>query len=63
MEFRHPMNKQLRISKQLLTEEIGGDALNYYKYEDKINKVKLEEVKALSKLKGYSFVALLPEEG
>jgi len=44
----------------LLQEEIGGDALNYYKYEDKINKVKLSEVKMLSKLKGYSFVALVP---
>ena len=44
----------------LLQEEIGGDALNYYKYEDYINKVKLKEVKELSKIKGYSFVALLP---
>jgi predicted Zn-dependent peptidase len=45
----------------LLSEEMGGDALNYYKYEENINKVKLNEVKQLSKLKGYSFVALVPE--
>jgi len=45
---------------ELLQEEIGGDALNYYKYEDYINKVKLKDVRELSKLKGYSFVALLP---
>tara|TARA_Y100000310_G_C20668105_1_gene808743 strand:+ start:981 stop:2177 length:1197 start_codon:yes stop_codon:yes gene_type:complete len=45
---------------ELLQEEIGGDASNYYKYEDKINKVKLKDVRELSKLKGYSFVALVP---
>ncbi len=45
---------------ELLLEEIGGDAENYYKYEDNINKVKLKDVRNLSKLKGYSFVALVP---
>ena len=45
---------------ELLLEEIGGDAENYYKYEDNINKVKLGDVQNLSKLKGYSFVALVP---
>ncbi|MEK6859606.1 MAG: pitrilysin family protein [Nanoarchaeota archaeon] len=44
----------------LLSEEIGGNAENYYDYEKMINKVKLEDVRNLSKLKGYSFVALLP---
>jgi len=45
---------------ELLLEEIGGDAENYYKYEENINKVKLKEVQDISKLKGYSFVALVP---
>lgn len=45
----------------LIQEEIGGDAKNYYKYEDNINSIKLEEVRKLSKLKGYSFVALIPD--
>jgi len=45
---------------ELLLEEIGGDAENYYKYEDNVNKVKLRDVRDLSKLKGYSFVALVP---
>lgn len=45
----------------LLHEEIGGNAENYYKYEDNINKVNLKDVRNLSKLKGYSFVALVPE--
>ncbi len=45
---------------ELLQGEIGGDAEEYYKYEDRINSVKLKEVQELSKLKGYSFVALVP---
>lgn len=44
----------------LLSEEIGGNAENYYDYEEMINRVRLEDVRNLSKLKGYSFVALLP---
>ena len=46
---------------ELLLEEIGGNAEDYYKYEEEINKVKLQSVRDLSKLKGYSFVALVPE--
>ena len=45
---------------ELLQEEIGGDAANYYKYEEDINSVKLNQVRELSKLKGCSFVALVP---
>jgi len=46
---------------ELLQEEIGGNAENYYKYEEKINSVKLQQVRSLSKLKGYSFTALVPK--
>ncbi|MDP2924825.1 MAG: pitrilysin family protein [Nanoarchaeota archaeon] len=46
---------------ELMQEEIGGNAENYYGYEDGINKVKLKEVQDLSKIKSYSFVALLPD--
>ena len=46
---------------ELLQEEIGGNAENYYNYEKEINKVKLEDVRNLSKLKGFSFVVLVPE--
>jgi len=45
----------------LLQEEIGGDAGEFYKYEEKINSIKLQDVKNLSKPKGYSFVVLVPE--
>jgi predicted Zn-dependent peptidase len=46
---------------ELLQEELGGDAGNYYKYEEEIAKVNLKEVQDLSKLKGHSFVSLVPE--
>jgi predicted Zn-dependent peptidase len=46
---------------ELLAEELGGNAENYYKYEEEISKVKLKEVQKLSNLKGYSFVVLVPE--
>ncbi len=45
---------------ELLHEEIGGNAGNYYKYEENVDKVRLEDVRKLSKLKNYSFVALVP---
>ena len=44
----------------LLHEETGGNAENYYKYNQGINSVSLKDVRELGKLKGYSFVALLP---
>jgi len=44
----------------LLQEEIGGNAENYYKYEENINKASLKQVRELSNLKNYSFVALIP---
>ena len=46
---------------ELLQEELGGNSENYYEYEKEINKVKLKQVQNLSKIKNYSFVALIPE--
>lgn len=46
---------------ELLQEEIGGSAENYYNYEKNVSRIKLEDVRKLSELKGYSFVALVPE--
>jgi len=45
----------------LLQEEIGGDSSEYYNYEERIGKIRLDDVRVLSKLKGFSFVALVPE--
>jgi len=44
----------------LLQEELGGNAGNYYRYEEMISKTRLKDVRELSKLKGYSFIALVP---
>jgi len=45
----------------LLQEEIAGNAKEFYEYEDKINFVKLKQVQEISKIKKYSFSALIPE--
>jgi len=45
----------------LLYYEIDSDAKNFYEFEKNIKEVKLEDVKDLAKLKGYSFFALVPE--
>ena len=44
----------------LLQEELGGNAKQYYHYEENINKIRLRDVRQLSKLAGYSFVSLVP---
>ena len=43
----------------LMLEEAAGDAEEYYKYDDKINAVKLKEVKEI-KLKNFSSFSLVP---
>jgi predicted Zn-dependent peptidase len=45
----------------LLLEEIGGNSEEYYQYDERISGVKLDEVRALSRLLGFSFAALVPE--
>lgn len=44
----------------LIHEEIFGNAEDFYKYEEEINKVKLEETRKLGKIKNYSSIALIP---
>jgi len=48
---------------ELLFEELFGDAEEYYKHDQKINSVTLEEVKALAKelIKEYSTAAIVPK--
>jgi len=50
-----------QVMMELITEENSGNSEEYYKYEQKIQEIKLEDVKELAKLKGYSFIALVPE--
>jgi len=44
----------------LINEEIAGDAEDFYEYDSIISKVKLEDVRNISKQKGYSSVMLVP---
>ena len=59
--------KQISLEKcdstmiDLLQEEIGGNSEDYYKYEENISKVSLEEVRKLGNLKEFSFSALIPD--
>jgi len=59
--------KQINLEKcdstmiDLLQEEIGGNSEDYYKYEENINNVKLEEVRKLGNLREFSFSALIPD--
>jgi len=52
--------ESVNVMNSLVQEELAGDAREFYRYEDKINSVKLEEVRKLSKIKGYSSIALVP---
>ncbi|MEX0932648.1 MAG: pitrilysin family protein [Candidatus Pacearchaeota archaeon] len=46
----------------ILSAEIDGNAESFYEFEEKILKVKIEDVKELAKIKDYSFFALVPED-
>lgn len=50
------------VMNALMLEEASGDAEEYYKYEDKISSVKLQNVKDISNLKTYSSFSLIPKE-
>ena len=49
------------VMSELLFEELRGNAEEYYKYEDRIRNVKLNDVKRLAKIKKYSTAVLVPE--
>ncbi len=50
-----------KTAEELLFEEYFSNAENFYKFEQHINDVKLWQVKALAKIKAYSFAAIVPE--
>jgi len=50
-----------RVSDNLLREQLIGDAREYYKYNEKISAVTLEDIKKIADVKDYAFVALIPE--
>jgi predicted Zn-dependent peptidase len=50
------------VARKLLTEELNGNAKEYYNYEDRINELRIEDVKKLAEVKDYAFIALVPEK-
>jgi len=48
------------VAVELVHEELSGNAKKWYVYPEKIASVKLSDVKALTKLKSYSFAAIVP---
>lgn len=48
------------VAVSLIMEEISGDAYEYYKFEDEINSVTLEDIKELAKISEYSVFSLGP---
>ena len=49
------------VAVDLVLEEVAGDANDYYKFEEKINSVSLEDIKKLAEILEYSFFSLGPE--
>lgn len=51
------------VMNNLIFYELNGDASNYYKFDELVKKVKLSDVKKLSKIKEgkYSIVAIVPK--
>ena len=49
------------VMNTLLREELGGDAQEFYDYDKKILRVKLKDVKEISKIKKVSSISLIPK--
>ena len=45
----------------LIQEELAGKAEDYYTFEEKVKAIKLEDVRFLGKMKGYSYATLVPK--
>lgn len=49
-----------KVALALLREELAGSAEEFYRYEQRISELKLQDVRELGRLRGYSFLALVP---
>ena len=49
------------VMNSLMIEEIAGSAEGYYKYQDRIGAVSLDELRKLAQLKSYSTFSLVPD--
>jgi len=53
--------ESVSVMETLISEEVAGNAKEYYKYEERVSDVKLEDVKKISKIKNYSCFSLIPK--
>lgn len=53
--------ESMNVMNALAREEIIGKAEEFYKYDERISNINLEELKKISRIKGYSFFALIPK--
>lgn len=51
-----------KTASSAIFQEIATKAEDFYKYDEKISDVKLEEVKNIAKIKNYVFAAIVPKE-
>ncbi len=49
------------VALALLQEEAAGDAEEFYRYEQIISELRIQDIKEMSRLKAYSFFALVPK--
>ncbi len=52
--------ESVNVMNALINEEIAKDAREFYEYDLRINQVKLEDVRKLARVKGFSSVMLVP---
>ena len=53
--------ESVSVMNNLIGEEILGDARNFYRYDNKILAVRLEEVRQLAKIKNFGSLLLIPK--
>jgi len=53
--------ESMNVMNELLFEELSGDAKNYYKHDQQIRKVTLNDVKKIAKIGKFSTAAIIPE--
>jgi predicted Zn-dependent peptidase len=53
--------ESLNVMQELVFQELVGNAEDYYKYEENINRVTLEDIKKVADVKEYSTAAIVPK--
>lgn len=52
--------ESVNVMNELMLNELVSSAEEYYKHEENINKVNLDEIKKIAQVKDYSFAAIIP---